>query len=106
MKFLNVDEVNFIPNWFHKATYAKVYSPIVYLVNGQHVWETTEIPDVLPPPTKKMSGRLKKKLLTMEINEEQHPNSQFGLLKKCGICHKLGRNKKSYNKVPTKHGPS
>ena len=60
MKFLNVDEVNFIPNWFHKATYADVYSPIVYLVNGQHVWETNEIPNVLPPPTKKMSGRLKK----------------------------------------------
>jgi len=108
MKFLNVDEVNFIPNWFQKATYVEVYSPIVYPVNGQHVWETTEMPDVLLPPTKKMPERPKKKrrLEPWELMKNNTQLGQSALLKKFDIWHKLGHNRKPCSKVPTQHGPS
>jgi len=61
MKFVNMDVVNFISFWFKKATYVEVYNSIIYLVNGEQVWEKTEMPNVLPPPTKKMFERLKNK---------------------------------------------
>jgi len=61
MKYLNLDAVNFISYWFNKETYAEVYNSIFYPINCEQVWEKTEMSDVLPPPTKKMHGRPKKK---------------------------------------------
>ena len=62
MKFVNVDPVNFISFWYKKETYVEVYHSVIYPLNGVQVWERTEMPDVVPPPTKNMSGRPKKKI--------------------------------------------
>jgi len=108
MKFLNVDLVNFISFWYKKETYAEVYNLVIYLVNGEQVWERTEMPDVVPPPTKKMSGRPKKKrrLEPWEVMKNKSQLGQTGLKKKCGICHKLGHNRKSCIEKPSEQGPS
>ena len=97
MKFLNVDPVNFISFWYKKETYAEVYNSIIYPVNGEQVWERTEMSDVVSPPTKNMPGRPKKKrrLKPWEVMKNKSQLGQTGLKKKCGICHKLGHNRKS-----------
>jgi len=108
MKFLNVDPVNFISFWYKKETYAEVYNTIIYPVNGEQVWERTEMSDVVPPPTKKMLGRPKKKrrLEPWEVMKNKTQLGQTGLKKKCGICHKLGHNRKSCIEKPSEQGPS
>jgi len=57
MEFLNVDPMNFISFWYKKETYVEVYNSVIYPVNGEQVWERTEMPDVVPPPIKKMPGK-------------------------------------------------
>jgi len=95
MKFFNVDPVNFISFWFKKETYVEVYNSIIYPVNGEQVWDKTEMPDVVPPPTKKMFERSKKKrrLEAWEVMKKKIQLGQTRLKKKCGICHKLGTTK-------------
>jgi len=61
MKFLNLDEEEFIPLCFKMSTYEETYQPIIYPTNGQHQWDVTEYPDVLPPPKRILPGRPKKK---------------------------------------------
>jgi len=65
------------------------------------------MPDVEPPPTKKMSGRPKKKR-RLEACEVMKNKTQLGhgLKKKCGICHNLGHNRKSYTEKPSQQPPS
>jgi len=66
------------------------------------------MPDVVPPPTKKMPGRPKKKR-RLEAREVMKNKSQLGqtrLKKKCGICHKLGHNRKSNIEKPSEQGAS
>ena len=97
MKFVNVDPVNFIPFWYKKETYAEVYNSVIYPLNGEQVWERNEMPDVVPPPTKKMPKRPKQKrrLESWEVMKNKSQLGQTGLKKKCEICHKLGHNRKS-----------
>lgn len=60
MKFLNLNEVEFILNCFKKKTYETVYAQIIYPINNQHLWEITSWHDVLPPPKKRLPERPKK----------------------------------------------
>ncbi|WVZ24376.1 hypothetical protein V8G54_002920 [Vigna mungo] len=60
MKFLNLNAEDYIRHWFRKSTYEETYN-IIYSINGQHVWDITPYPDVLPPKKKEMPRRPKKK---------------------------------------------
>ncbi|XP_058776147.1 uncharacterized protein LOC131650454 [Vicia villosa] len=51
----------YIPVNYRKSMYMKVYSSIIYLVNGSNLWIRTEYPDVQPPKYMRMPGRPKKK---------------------------------------------
>jgi len=108
MKFMNVDADNFISLWFKKETYAEVYNSIIYPVDGEQVWDKTEMPYIVPPPTKKMPGRPKKKrrLEAWEVMKNKSQLGQTGLKKKCGICHKLGHNRKSCIEKSSQQAPS
>jgi len=66
------------------------------------------MPDVVPPPTKKMLGRPKKKrrLEPWEVMKNTSQLGQTRLKKKCGICHKLGHNRKSCIENSYEQGPS
>jgi len=103
MKFVNVDVVNFISFWFKKEIYVEVYNSIIYPENGEQVWEKTEMPDVVPPSTKKMLGRPKQKrrLEEWEVMKNKIQLGQTRLKKKCGICHKFGHTRKSCTKKPS-----
>ncbi|XP_017416918.1 uncharacterized protein LOC108327733 [Vigna angularis] len=61
MKCLNLNAEDYIGHWFRKSTYEETYNTIIYLINGQLVWDITSYPDVLPPKKKTMPGRPKKK---------------------------------------------
>ena len=100
--------MNFISFWYKKETYAEVYNTVIYPVNGEQVWERTEMLDVVPPPTKKMLGRPKKKrrLEPWEVMKNKTQIGQTGLKKKSGICHKLGHNRKPCIEKSSEQGPS
>ncbi|XP_022641148.1 uncharacterized protein LOC111242381 [Vigna radiata var. radiata] len=61
MNFLNLNAEDSLPVWFKKSTYEEMYSSIIYPINGKHLWEVTQCPDVLPPPKRQLPGRPKKK---------------------------------------------
>ncbi|XP_047167838.1 uncharacterized protein LOC124836707 [Vigna umbellata] len=61
MNFLNINGEDYIPNWFRRSTYQETYIPMIYLINGHHLWEMTSQPDVLPPPKRMLPGKPKKK---------------------------------------------
>jgi len=77
-------------------------------VNGEQVWEKTEILDVMPSPTKKMPGipKLKRRLEAWELMKNKTHFGQTGLKKKCGIYHKVGHNKKFCIEKSSEQGPS
>jgi len=108
LKFVNVDPVNFILFRYKKETYAEVYNSVICPLNGEQVWERIEMSDVVPPPTKKMSGRPKKKrrLDSWDVMKNKIQLGQTGLKKKCGTCHKLGHKRKSCIEKSSEKGPS
>ncbi|XP_047173523.1 uncharacterized protein LOC124841314 [Vigna umbellata] len=61
MNVLNINGEDYVSNWFRRATYQETYIPMIYPVNGHHLWEMTYHPNVLPPPKRVLPGRPKKK---------------------------------------------
>ncbi|XP_014511415.1 uncharacterized protein LOC106770102 [Vigna radiata var. radiata] len=97
MKFLNLQREEFIPCCFRKTTHEETYTPIVYPINGQNMWEITPYVDVLPPPKRIMPGRPKKKrrLEQWELVKDDNRMTKGGIKKRCAICKQLGHNKTS-----------
>jgi len=52
---------DFIPIWFRRSTYEQTYQSIIFLVNGEVLWEITPYPDVHPPHKRILPGKPKKK---------------------------------------------
>ncbi|WVY90022.1 hypothetical protein V8G54_035536 [Vigna mungo] len=97
MKFLNLNAEDYLPVWFKKSTYEEMYSSIIYSINGKHLWEVTQCPDVLPPPKRQLPGRPKKKrrLEQWELKKSTTKMSKGGLLKRCTICREVRHNKRN-----------
>ncbi|XP_014492311.1 uncharacterized protein LOC106754763 [Vigna radiata var. radiata] len=100
MKFLNLTTEDYLPVWFKKSTYEEMYTSIIYPINGKHLWEVTQCPDVFPPPKRQMPGRPKKKrrLEQWELKKSSTKMSKGGLLKRCTICREVGHNKRNFRK--------
>ncbi|XP_014523647.1 uncharacterized protein LOC106779942 [Vigna radiata var. radiata] len=83
MRFLNLDAEEYLPVWFKMSTYEEMYSSIIYPINGKHLWEVIQCPDVLPPPKRQLSGRPKKKrrLKQWELKKSTTKMSKGGLTK-------------------------
>ncbi|XP_022632189.1 uncharacterized protein LOC106752824 [Vigna radiata var. radiata] len=97
MKFLNLNAEDYLPVWFKKSTYEEMYSSIIYPINGKHLWEVTQCPDVLPLPKRQLPGRPKKKrrLEQWKLKKSTTKMSKGGLLKRCTICREVGHNKRN-----------
>ncbi|WVZ16312.1 hypothetical protein V8G54_009294 [Vigna mungo] len=85
-----------------KSTYEETYKTIISPINGQHVWEITSYPDVLPPKKRTMPGRPKKKqrLEAWEMKKNDSELRKGETRKRCGLCKRLGHNKKSFPQRP------
>ncbi|XP_014515645.1 uncharacterized protein LOC106773469 [Vigna radiata var. radiata] len=96
MRFLNLNEEDYIPACFHTSTYEQIYSSIIYPINGNNLWEVTQYEDVMPPSKRKLCGRPKKKrrLEQWELHKDNTRMTKGGLLKRCSKCREVGHNKK------------
>ncbi|XP_014503093.1 uncharacterized protein LOC106763410 [Vigna radiata var. radiata] len=105
MKFLNLNAEEHIAHWFTKSAYEETYNSIIYPINGQHVWEITPYPDILPPKKREMPGRPKKKrrLQPWELKKNDSELRKSGRKKTCDVCKELGHDKKT---CPQRHMPS
>ncbi|WVZ19233.1 hypothetical protein V8G54_006555 [Vigna mungo] len=110
MKFLNLNAEEYIAPWYRKSAYQDTYKSIVYLINGQHVWEITPYPDILPPKKRVMPERPKKKrrLQSWELKKNDSELRKGGRKKACAVCKQLGHNKKTcpQRPRPSSHVPA
>ena len=53
----------------HEAYHAKTYGPRFHEISGHKMWPTSTNPKPLPPPFRKMSGRLNKRKRKLEVDE-------------------------------------
>ncbi|WVZ25271.1 hypothetical protein V8G54_003815 [Vigna mungo] len=60
MRFLNNNPEDFISLWFKTSTYGETYNPIIFPLNGPHLWQRTSYPDILPPPKRVLPGSVSK----------------------------------------------
>ncbi|XP_047162143.1 uncharacterized protein LOC124832066 [Vigna umbellata] len=101
MRFLNLDGEDYIPVCFLTSTYEEMYSSIIYPINGNNLWEVTEYPNVMPPSSRKLHGRPKKKmrLEQWELKKNSTSMSKGGLVKRCSKCREVGHNRTSCPKT-------
>jgi len=94
MKSQDMNINDFVPDCFKKERYAACYSSVIYLANGQCLWERTKYADLQPPPIKRQLGRPKKKR-NKDANElldaNQMKRAKWGI--KCSRCKQSGHNK-------------
>ncbi|XP_047172633.1 uncharacterized protein LOC124840599 [Vigna umbellata] len=100
MRFLNLNEEDYIHVCFLTSTYEEMYFSIIYPINGNNLWEVTQHPDVIPPSKRKMHGRPKKKrrLEQWELKKNSTRMSKGGLVKRCSKCREVGHIKTRYPK--------
>ncbi|WVY91979.1 hypothetical protein V8G54_037493 [Vigna mungo] len=107
--FMNINAEQHIAHWFMKSAYEETYNSIIYPINGQHVWEITPYPDILPPQKRAMPGRPKKKrrLQAWELKKNDSELRKGGTKKTCAVCKELGHNKKTcpQRPMPSSHVP-
>ncbi|CAH9060241.1 unnamed protein product [Cuscuta epithymum] len=92
------DSEEYIHECYSKAVYTTVYSHHLEPMNGELLWENTQLNDIAPPVPKKMSGRPKKKR-NREANEvpaavnARTTLSRKGRVMTCSNCKVAGHNK-------------
>ncbi|WVZ09200.1 hypothetical protein V8G54_013730 [Vigna mungo] len=77
MSFLNINPEEYLPLWFRTCTYEETYNPIIYPLNGPHLWQRTLTPDIEPPPKRVLPGRPRKKR-RLEGWEQRKDDTQIG----------------------------
>ena len=60
ISYMNQNIEDYIPDYHRKECYEAHYQSMIYLVNGQNLWEKTTYDDVLPLPIKRQPRRPKK----------------------------------------------
>jgi len=105
MNFLSLKAEDYIPHWFRRTTYEKIYNFIVLPVNGHLFWKTTTFLDVLPTLKRRLPGRPKKKrrLEAWELKKDNTQMRSGGHRKRCSVCRVLGHNKNNCPTLPV-HG--
>ena len=101
--FLNLNAEDYIPLYFRKSSFEEMYNSIIYPINGQNMWPTTDFPDVMPPHKRIMPGRPKKKRM-LEQWELRKDDMQLGIgghRKRFRVCHVLGHNRRHCPQLPT-----
>ncbi|XP_027922868.1 uncharacterized protein LOC114180775 [Vigna unguiculata] len=86
-----------------KSTFEEMYNSIIYPINGQNMWPTTDFPDVMPPHKRIMPGRPKKKrrLEQWELRKDDTKLRKGGHRKRCRVCRELGHNRTNCPQLPT-----
>nr|XP_027086445.1 uncharacterized protein LOC113708174 [Coffea arabica] len=100
---------NFVHECYSKEAYMKAYGPIIYPLNGEHLWKDLKQGPVLPPETIKLPGR-PKKVRRKEPDEPPATTTSQGQTKrlsrvglmdyKCRKCKQKGHNSR---KCPSSH---
>ncbi|WVZ10489.1 hypothetical protein V8G54_015019 [Vigna mungo] len=95
MRFLNLDAEEYILVCFLTSTYEEMYTSIIYLINGNNMWEVTQYPDIMPPSRRKLPDRPKKKrrLEQWELKKDSTRMTKGGLVNRCSKCREMGHNK-------------
>ena len=103
IRFLNLNAADYIPLCFRKSTFEEMYNSIIYPINGQNMWPTTDFPDVMPPHKRIMPGRPKKKrrLEQWELRKDDTQLRKGGHRKRCRVCRELGHNRTNCPQLPT-----
>ena len=108
MRFLNLNVEEFIPHWFRICMYEETYHSIIYLVNGQLLWERTSYNDVQPTLKRRLLGRPKKKrrLEQWELKKNDTELRKGGHQKRCRVCREVGHNRSNCPQVPQQTQPT
>ncbi|CAK8576604.1 unnamed protein product [Lathyrus sativus] len=97
------DPAEYIPLCYRKKTYQACCQPFIYATNGENLWELTQHSDIVPPPSKRASGRPKrrrKKDVDEKIKDSTNV-SRKGLPNKFSVCGISGHNKSSCPAKPS-----
>ena len=98
---------DYVSPWYHKETYKKSYSFVMFSCKGKNMWPESEKPPVEPPTVRQMLGRPKLKR-RKDVDEPRKSGklSRKGVEMTCSLCREKGHNKKGCpNKNPNVGGP-
>ena len=86
----------YVPTCFRKKCFVDAYHQYLYPVGGMSFWpDTSELSRILPPITKKMPGRpRKKRIRAAHENKTTNRVSRTGVTMTCSNCQQKGHNKK------------
>lgn len=90
---------NYVSLFFKKGSFMKTYHHLINPLSGEEQWSRVHKEPLLPPPTRRMPGRPKKKRIrdTTEtrIVQGNHRLRKNGSKTTCGICKEQGHNRRS-----------
>ncbi|XP_038701798.1 uncharacterized protein LOC119998517 [Tripterygium wilfordii] len=90
-KHHNIED--YVPICFKKPAYERCYDNIIEPTNGPNQWDDTKLPDILPPPTKKVLGRPKKRRrLEQDEIRSTMKKSRVATPMRCHRCGITGHN--------------
>ena len=103
IRFLNLNAKDYIPLCFRKSSFEEMYNSIIYPINGQNMWPTTDFLDGMPPRKRIMPGRPKKKrrLEQWELRKDDTQLRKGGHRKRYRVCRELGHNRRHCPQLPT-----
>ncbi|KAI5406812.1 hypothetical protein KIW84_053181 [Lathyrus oleraceus] len=102
------DPADYIPTMYTMEAYQACYRLIIYLTNGQYLWEETPYSNILPPPSRRAPGRPKRRR-NKDADEKRKDTktiSRKGLPNKCSGYGKSGHNKASCPTAPSQPASS
>ncbi|XP_071713604.1 uncharacterized protein [Rutidosis leptorrhynchoides] len=99
---INKSPEDYIPAWFRKEMYMRTYSAYLRLVGGIKSWVPNQLNKPLPPVTRTMPGRPKRKRrrAAHEGSNSGVRISKVGASMTCSKCLEPGHNKRSCTNNP------
>ena len=89
---------NYVSSFFKKEYFMKTYSQLINPLSGEEQWSIVDKEPLLPPPTRRMPGRPRKKRVR-DSTETRVVQGNHKLVKRetsstCGICKSKGHNRR------------